>query len=207
MAAARVRASLTDDDSASEYLTLEMVRMNPPPSPRSPSMNRHNIEPDDQTMLDESMGTTNAYELLSQNNITLIDGIQREYEIPNLFTFKKIEILLERMQDENNGLPIKSVKSFMSKIPSVFTGQDLIQWILKTLDVDDTFEALHLANLISSHGYVSFFFFRNKNDKTSRFQILPIEDHVLTVKNDGTFYRFQVKIDSFRFATEKKNCS
>lgn len=41
------------------------------------------------------------------------------------------------MQDENTGLPIKSVKSFMSKIPSVFTGGDLIQWILKTLDVDD----------------------------------------------------------------------
>jgi regulator of G-protein signaling len=59
------------------------------------------------------------------------------------------------MQDENAGLPIKSVKSFMSKIPSVFTGGDLIQWILKTLDVDDTVDALHLANLISSHGYVS----------------------------------------------------
>lgn len=77
------------------------------------------------------------------------------------------------MQDENTGLPIKSVKSFMSKIPSVLTGGDLIQWILKTLDVDDTSmmsivflcpiiknisllaEALHLANLISSHGYVS----------------------------------------------------
>lgn len=42
------------------------------------------------------------------------------------------------MQDENSGLPIKSVKSFMSKIPSVFTGGDLIQWILRTLDVDDT---------------------------------------------------------------------
>lgn len=42
------------------------------------------------------------------------------------------------MQDENTGLPIKSVKSFMSKIPSVFTGGDLIQWVLKTLDVDDT---------------------------------------------------------------------
>ena len=41
------------------------------------------------------------------------------------------------MQDENTGLPIKSVKSFMSKIPSVFTGGDIIQWILKTLDVDD----------------------------------------------------------------------
>ena len=78
------------------------------------------------------------------------------------------------MQDENTGLPIKSVKSFMSKIPSVFTGGDLIQWILKTLDVDDAgnsnveikeknvksrdlfilAEALHLANFISSHGYV-----------------------------------------------------
>jgi regulator of G-protein signaling len=42
------------------------------------------------------------------------------------------------MQDENTGLPIKSVKSFMSKIPSVFTGGDLMQWILKTLDVEDT---------------------------------------------------------------------
>ena len=42
------------------------------------------------------------------------------------------------MQDEASGLPIKSVKSFMSKIPSVFTGGDLIQWILRTLDVDDT---------------------------------------------------------------------
>jgi regulator of G-protein signaling len=42
------------------------------------------------------------------------------------------------MQDENTGLPIKSVKSFMSKIPSVLTGGDLIQWILKTLDVEDT---------------------------------------------------------------------
>lgn len=84
--------------------------------------------------------------------------------------FLQIESLLERMQDENTGLPIKSVKSFMSKIPSVLTGADLIQWILKTLDVDDTStsidyrfsvnssslaEALHLANLISSHGYVS----------------------------------------------------
>ena len=29
------------------------------------------------------------------------------------------------MQDENTGLPIKSVKSFISKIPSVFTGGDV----------------------------------------------------------------------------------
>jgi len=33
---------------------------------------------------------------------------------------------------------------------------------------------LHFANLFSSHGYV-----------------FPIDDHILTVKNDSTFYRFQ----------------
>jgi regulator of G-protein signaling len=51
------------------------------------------------------------------------------------------------MQDENTGLPIKSVKSFMSKIPSVLAGGDLMQWILKTLDVDDT--GIHLIFILS----------------------------------------------------------
>ena len=36
-------------------------------------------------------------------------------------------------------------------------------------------EALHLANLMCAHGY-----------------IFPIDDHILTVKNDGAYYRFQV---------------
>ncbi|CAF1320248.1 unnamed protein product [Rotaria sordida] len=153
-----------------------MVRINVPAT--TTSTITHN-DPDEQTTLNESTGTIGVNtparnDFLITNNPYLIEGINREYEIPNLHTYRKIESLLERMQDENNGLPIKSVKSFMSKIPSVFTGGDLIQWIFKTLDVDDTVEALHLANLMSSHGY-----------------ILPIEDHVLTVKNDGTFCRFQ----------------
>lgn len=37
-----------------------------------------------------------------------------------------------------------------------------------------TADALHLAHMLASHGY-----------------IFQIDDHVLTVKNDGTFYRFQ----------------
>ena len=36
-------------------------------------------------------------------------------------------------------------------------------------------EALHLAHLMSAHGY-----------------LFPIDDHILTVKNDNTYYRFQV---------------
>lgn len=36
-------------------------------------------------------------------------------------------------------------------------------------------EALHLAHLLAAHGY-----------------LFPVDDHTLTVKNDNTFYRFQV---------------
>lgn len=78
------------------------------------------------------------------------------------------------MQDETTGVPVRTVKSFMSKIPSVFTGSDLILWMIKNLDVEDQVEALHLAHLIAAHGY-----------------FFPIDDHILTVKNDNTFYRFQ----------------
>ncbi|RNA07118.1 Regulator of G- signaling 7 [Brachionus plicatilis] len=97
-------------------------------------------------------------------------------ETPNKLLYKKIEIIIEKMQDDSgSGVTIRTVKSFMSKIPSVFTGTDLIQWIVRKLDVEDAIEALHLAHLISSHGY-----------------LFPIDDHILTVKNDGTFYRFQM---------------
>ena len=37
-------------------------------------------------------------------------------------------------------------------------------------------EALHLACLMAAHGY-----------------FFPIEDHILTLRNDGTYYRFQVR--------------
>nr|CAD7393615.1 unnamed protein product [Timema cristinae] len=86
-----------------------------------------------------------------------------------------MEQIIEKMQDEATGVPVKTVKSFMSKIPSVFTGTDLIMWMLKNLDVEDQAEALHLGHLMSAHGY-----------------FFPIDDHMLTIKNDNTFYRFQL---------------
>lgn len=33
-----------------------------------------------------------------------------------------MEAILESMQDEYMGIPVRTVKSFVSKIPSVFTG-------------------------------------------------------------------------------------
>lgn len=78
------------------------------------------------------------------------------------------------MQNETSGVAVRTVKSFMTKIPSVFTGSDLITWMMKNLNLEDQQEAMHLAHLIAAHGY-----------------FFPIDDHYLTVKNDGTFYRFQ----------------
>uniref|UniRef100_A0AAR2KHY6 Regulator of G protein signaling 6 n=1 Tax=Pygocentrus nattereri TaxID=42514 RepID=A0AAR2KHY6_PYGNA len=62
----------------------------------------------------------------------------------------------------------------MSKIPSVVTGTDIVQWLMKNLSIEDPAEALHTGSLIAAQGY-----------------IFPISDHVLTLKDDGTFYRFQ----------------
>ena len=36
-----------------------------------------------------------------------------------------MEQIIERMQDEQYGVPVRTVKSFMSKIPSVFTGKPI----------------------------------------------------------------------------------
>ncbi|KAM6951903.1 regulator of G-protein signaling 7 isoform 1-T1 [Aplochiton taeniatus] len=78
------------------------------------------------------------------------------------------------MQDEKAGIPIRTVKSFLSKIPSVFSGSDIVQWMMRNLCIEDQVEALHLGTLMAAHGY-----------------FFPISDHVLMLKDDGTFYRFQ----------------
>ncbi|XP_076397050.1 regulator of G-protein signaling 7 isoform X1 [Megachile rotundata] len=94
-------------------------------------------------------------------------------DTPNFLVYQKMESIVEKMSDEVSGVPVKTVKNFMTKTPSVFTGTDLISWMMKTMVIDDQ-EALHVAHLMASHGY-----------------FFPIDDHCLTVKNDNTFYRFQ----------------
>ncbi|XP_075386722.1 regulator of G-protein signaling 6 isoform X4 [Tenrec ecaudatus] len=76
--------------------------------------------------------------------------------------------------DKTGGVPIRTVKSFLSKIPSVVTGTDIVQWLMKNLSIEDPAEAIHVGSLIAAQGYV-----------------FPISDHVLSMKDDGTFYRFQ----------------
>ncbi|KAF9410214.1 hypothetical protein HW555_010651 [Spodoptera exigua] len=104
----------------------------------------------------------------------LMSTIPSPEESPNYLVYKKMEAIIEKMQDENTGVPVKTVKSFMTKIPSVFTGTDLVAWLARHLNLEETWEALHVAHLLAAHGY-----------------LFPIDDHCLTVKNDNTYYRFQ----------------
>ncbi|XP_040572947.1 regulator of G-protein signaling 7 isoform X2 [Lepeophtheirus salmonis] len=103
------------------------------------------------------------------------DAGWRRNQNPNILVYEKMEKIVSQMQCETDGIPIRTVKSFMSKIPSVFTGQDIIAWITTHFRLSDSNEALLLANRIASHGY-----------------FFPIDDHILTVRNDSsTYYRFQ----------------
>uniref|UniRef100_A0A3Q3VI64 Uncharacterized protein n=1 Tax=Mola mola TaxID=94237 RepID=A0A3Q3VI64_MOLML len=86
----------------------------------------------------------------------------------------QIEDIITNIQDDTEGVPIRTVKSFMTKIPSVVTGADIVQWLTKNLSIEDPAEAMHIGSLIAAQGY-----------------FFPISDHVLSLKDDGTFYRFQ----------------
>uniref|UniRef100_A0AAV2JBS9 Regulator of G-protein signaling 6 n=1 Tax=Knipowitschia caucasica TaxID=637954 RepID=A0AAV2JBS9_KNICA len=98
-----------------------------------------------------------------------------EEDSPNMIVYRKIEDIVTRIQDEKaGGVSIRTVKSFLSKIPSVVSGADIVQWLMKNLNIEDPAEAIHLGSLIAANGY-----------------IFPISDHVLTLKDDGTLYRFQ----------------
>ncbi|XP_041983835.1 regulator of G-protein signaling 7 [Aricia agestis] len=123
---------------------------------------------------DKEKKKDNLISNLPPNVQALMSTIPSPEESPNYLVYKKMEAIIEKMQDETTGVPVKTVKSFMTKIPSVFTGSDLIAWLMRHLNLEETWEALHLAHLLAAHGY-----------------LFPIDDHCLTVKNDSTYYRFQ----------------
>ncbi|XP_073465800.1 regulator of G-protein signaling 6 isoform X2 [Aquarana catesbeiana] len=112
---------------------------------------------------------------MAQSSDSSVGVTDPEDNTPNMIVYRKIEDIITRMQDDKaGGVPIRTVKSFLSKIPSVVTGADIVQWLIKNLNIEDPVEAIHLGSLIAAQGY-----------------IFPISDHVLTLKDDGTFYRFQ----------------
>ncbi|XP_031717322.1 regulator of G-protein signaling 6-like isoform X1 [Anarrhichthys ocellatus] len=109
--------------------------------------------------------------LLSMRSMSIVDPDDNS---PNMIVYRKIEDIVTLIQDEVDGVPIRTVKSFMTKIPSVVTGTDIVQWLMKNLSIEDPAEAMHVGSLIAAQGY-----------------FFPISDHVLSLKDDGAFYRFQ----------------
>uniref|UniRef100_UPI00358F7D39 regulator of G-protein signaling 7-like isoform X3 n=1 Tax=Myxine glutinosa TaxID=7769 RepID=UPI00358F7D39 len=95
-------------------------------------------------------------------------------DVSGIIVYDKIEGIIKKMQNEKTGVPIRNVKSFLCKIPSVVTGTDIVQWLMNQLKIDEPVEALHLGTLLAAHGY-----------------FFPISDHVLILTEDSTFYRFQ----------------
>lgn len=41
-----------------------------------------------------------------------------------------MEHIIERMQDDSAGVSVKNVKTFMNKIPSVFTGRHISRFVM-----------------------------------------------------------------------------
>ncbi|XP_019953217.1 regulator of G-protein signaling 6-like [Paralichthys olivaceus] len=119
----------------------------------------------------ESAQMTPTRPLLSMRSMSSVDP---EDNSPNMIVYRKIEDIVTRIQDETEGVAIRTVKSFMTKIPSVVTGADIVQWMMKNLAIEDPAEAMHIGSLIAAQGY-----------------FFPISDHVLSLKDDGAFYRFQ----------------
>lgn len=94
---------------------------------------------------------------------------------PRPLAIHKMEALVKQMQDPETGVPVRCQKIFLTSIPSAFIGYDLIEWIIEHLNVEESGEAVHLANLLCQYGY-----------------IFPVTDYKnLTVKDDNSLYRFQ----------------
>lgn len=100
---------------------------------------------------------------------------KKEPRVHRPYAFDKMEGLVREMQDPENGVPVRSQKQFLTSIPSAFMGYDLIEWLMERLSIEESVEAVHIANQLCQYGY----FFPVNDSKT------------LTVRDDSSLYRFQ----------------
>lgn len=100
------------------------------------------------------------------------DGTSAEVTAP---VYARMQGVIQKMLHSEHGVPIRSHKRrLISAVPSAFTGADIVLWLMKNLVIQSKAEAVHLANLLSRHG----FFF-------------CVEGTDTPVKDDGTLFRFQ----------------
>ncbi|XP_053392686.1 regulator of G-protein signaling 6-like isoform X3 [Mercenaria mercenaria] len=95
---------------------------------------------------------------------------------PRNLVYSKLERLMQLMNDQKTGVPLKDKKNFLySTVHNSFTGSDLIIWLTDHICEQDSLEALHLATFLCMYGY-----------------IYPVDIRTYAVKDDkSVFYRFQ----------------
>lgn len=92
----------------------------------------------------------------------LLSGLRlpRLFELCVLCGFLQIEDIVTLIQDETEGVPIRTVKSFMTKIPSVVTGKTLsplraqalwlmmVEMLFRQSDVCEGAEKSHMSQVL-----------------------------------------------------------
>lgn len=89
-------------------------------------------------------------------------------------SLERIEVIVVRLQDAKDGVPITTVKALWHTIPNVCTGSDIVTWLMRDLKLTSRMEGLNVARTIAKYGY-----------------IFVAADSKLTVKDDLTHHRFQ----------------
>lgn len=95
--------------------------------------------------------------------------------LPTPEVYARIQSVVQKMQNSDCGVAVRPfTRRFMTVVPNAFTGADLIQWIVKNLDINNKVEALHFANLLVTHGF-----------------IFCVDGVEVPVRDDNSLYRFQ----------------
>uniref|UniRef100_A0A672STU8 Regulator of G-protein signaling 9-like n=1 Tax=Sinocyclocheilus grahami TaxID=75366 RepID=A0A672STU8_SINGR len=93
---------------------------------------------------------------------------------PRMSCLKKLEATVLQMQDPSTGVKGTDQKLNITIIPHVITGQDIVAWITKNMNIDND-EAQAFGTMLVAFGY-----------------IYPLQDHKkLVLRPDGSLNRFQ----------------
>eukprot|EP01135_Chromosphaera_perkinsii_P010737 Nk52_evm16s2209 gene=Nk52_evmTU16s2209 len=105
--------------------------------------------------------------------VSEIEAEADEAEALKVRELNMLRVIVQEMQDEDFGINVRDRKVFLDKVPSCFTGQDVIDWLFHSFKLFDRHEALHIAQALFDAGY-----------------IFPLE-YGKTIKDTTELYRFQ----------------
>ena len=58
--------------------------------------------------------------------------------LPRSLQFQRMERIIKAMQHPTAGVPIRNQKLFLTTVPNAFTGNDITEWIMQKLNIEDS---------------------------------------------------------------------